>query len=413
MLFAVGHANELSDTAEIYFHQSRWAIDPRLAGNAATLERLVRGYGSVAGKDALRPLIDVKVVGGASPEGSVAINRRLSDRRAKAIFNYVSSQTGIDSTGVSYRFIGRDWEGLRLLVEGDSGVPFREDVIALLYEIAESSRGGESESAGNLKRIKSLHGGVPYAYMYRNLFPSLRESRIYLTYGPLLRRLAPTAIAVTSLTGGFAAPEPMDRTMMGTPVTGEPARKPLYMALKTNMLYDAAALPTVGAEFYLGKGWSVTADWTYGWWDVDRRHRYWRAYGGDIGVRRWFGRAAGAKPLTGHHVGLYAGAVTYDFELGGRGVMGGLPGRTLWDRCNFLCGVEYGYSLPVSRRVNIDFGLGIGYLGGKVIKYVPQGKYYVWQSTQRFHWFGPTKAEISLVWLIGRGNYNGKKGGGL
>ncbi|MCD8273384.1 MAG: DUF3575 domain-containing protein, partial [Alistipes sp.] len=27
------------------------------------------------------------------------------------------------------------------------------------------------------------------------------------------------------------------------------------------------------------------------------------------------------------------------------------------------------------------------------------------------HWFGPTKAEISLVWLLGRGNYNEKKGG--
>nr|WP_147351517.1 DUF3575 domain-containing protein [Bacteroides caccae] len=26
-------------------------------------------------------------------------------------------------------------------------------------------------------------------------------------------------------------------------------------------------------------------------------------------------------------------------------------------------------------------------------------------------WFGPTKAGISLVWLIGRGNYNEKKGG--
>lgn len=36
---------------------------------------------------------------------------------------------------------------------------------------------------------------------------------------------------------------------------------------------------------------------------------------------------------------------------------------------------------------------------------------YIWQSTKQRHWFGPTKAEVSLIWLIGRGNYNEKKGG--
>ena len=36
---------------------------------------------------------------------------------------------------------------------------------------------------------------------------------------------------------------------------------------------------------------------------------------------------------------------------------------------------------------------------------------YVWQATKERHWFGPTKAEISLVWLIGRGNFNKGKGG--
>ncbi|MDE6270392.1 MAG: DUF3575 domain-containing protein, partial [Muribaculaceae bacterium] len=187
--------------------------------------------------------------------------------------------------------------------------------------------------------------------------------------------------------------------------------KPFYMALKTNMLYDALLLPNVGAEFYVGRGWSVTADWMYGWWDVDRTHYYWRAYGGWAGVRRWFGRRAAEKPLTGHHVGVFAGAVTYDFELGGQGIMGGLPHGTLWDRCNFTAGVEYGYSLPVARRLNIDFSIAFGYIGGKYLKYVPRDNFYVWQSTHRLNWFGPVKAEVSLVWLIGCGNYNAAKGG--
>lgn len=41
----------------------------------------------------------------------------------------------------------------------------------------------------------------------------------------------------------------------------------------------------------------------------------------------------------------------------------------------------------------------------------PLDGHYVWQATKNRHWFGPTKAEISLVWLLGRGNSNNKKGG--
>ena len=91
--------------------------------------------------------------------------------------------------------------------------------------------------------------------------------------------------------------------------------------------------------------------------------------------------------------------------------IGGKPGGTLWDKLNYAIGVEYGYSLPISRRLNLDFTLGVGYWGGEYHEYIPSDGHYVWQSTKQRHWFGPTKAEVSLIWLIGRGNYNEKKGG--
>ncbi len=75
-------------------------------------------------------------------------------------------------------------------------------------------------------------------------------------------------------------------------------------------------------------------------------------------------------------------------------------------------GLEYGYSLPVSNRLNIDFTLGVGYIGGLVEKYIPQNGHYYWQATTRQTWIGPSKAEVTLVWLIGKGNSNTKKGGG-
>lgn len=101
---------------------------------------------------------------------------------------------------------------------------------------------------------------------------------------------------------------------------------------------------------------------------------------------------------------------TYDYEVGGRGYIGGMPGGTLWDKMNYAVGMEYGYSLPVGHRLNLDFVVGIGYWGGEYYKYDPEGGYYVWKETCRRHWFGLTKAEISLVWLVGKGNFNGKGG---
>ena len=72
-------------------------------------------------------------------------------------------------------------------------------------------------------------------------------------------------------------------------------------------------------------------------------------------------------------------------------------------------GLEYGYSVPIGRTLNLDFGIGAGYLGGEYKVYEPIDNHYVWKETRQRHWFGPTKAEISLVWLIGNKAF--RKGG--
>jgi len=186
--------------------------------------------------------------------------------------------------------------------------------------------------------------------------------------------------------------------------------KSAYVVLKTNLLFDALLIPNIGTELYVGKDFSVGLDWNYAWWSCRERNRYWRIYGGDIYFRWWFGDKARNKPMTGHHLGLYIQAFTYDFEFGGKGQMGGAPGSNMFSRMNFGAGAEYGFSLPVSRRINFDFTIGVGFFGGKYYEYKPVDGHYVWLSTRNRRWFGPTKAEVSLVWLLGRNNVN-KKGG--
>lgn len=397
-------ARELRDSVEVHFRQSKANVDPAFGGNGARIDSALTAVPASANYR----VAGIRVVGAASPEGTVSINRRLSEQRARGIFDYISSYTSLPDSLATFTFVGRDWEGLRRLCEADTALPARGEVLALLdNEILPGLAQGHPDNAANLARLKAVGGGKPYAYMYSRMFPALRASVLYIDYAPLRTFVMIPPSGIPALDGYTASAAP--RAIILPPV--QTPRKPFYMALKTNMLYDVLALPSVGAEIYAGKNISVGANWTYGWWKTDRRHRYWRAYGGDVALRRWFGSAAARKPLTGHHIGVYAGAFTYDFEWGGKGYMGGRPGGTLWDKCMVTAGVEYGYSLPVGRRLNIDFTIGIGYIGGTYVDYIPDGSDYIWQSTHRLNWFGPTKAEISLVWLIGRGNSNVGKGG--
>ena len=207
---------------------------------------------------------------------------------------------------------------------------------------------------------------------------------------------------VTSPAQDITLKEPVVAVADEKPVV-ETKNKTQSFALKTNLLLDAIAIPSIGLEIYLGKNWSTTANWHYAWWRNESRSWWWRTYGGDIVLRRWFGRKADEKPLTGHHVGVYGQILTYDFETGGRGYLG--------DRWSYAAGVEYGYSLPIAKRLNIDFTLGVGYLRGEYKEYLPMDECYVWQATKNRKWLGPTKAEVSLVWLLGSGNSNKIRGG--
>lgn len=406
LLCSVTVSAVVEDSVRIYFRQSKVNLDMSLHGNGDALagigDRLRSQY-----PDSLFRLERVEVVGGASPEGSIAFNRWLSERRAGVLFDYFRRYEEVEDSMMTFTYLGRDWGGLIRLVEQDPDVPFREEVLDLLHEIV-AHNGEPFDGLDAVAWLKQLRGGKPYLYMYTHIFPELRASRLQLWYATVWRMrmieatkqplpFAPSVVA--------AVPEPVM-----VPMATTPAKSPFYMALKTNLLTDALLVPSIGAEFYIGGNWSVVGNWMYGWWKTDRHHWYWRAYGGDLAVRYWFGSAAQAKPLTGHHIGVYGQVLTYDFETGGKGQIAGRPGGSLWDKCHAGGGIEYGYSLPIRRRLNLDFTIGVGYIGGEYWEYKPVDDCYVWQATKRRHWWGPTKAEVSLVWLIGRDNVN-RKGG--
>lgn len=173
------------------------------------------------------------------------------------------------------------------------------------------------------------------------------------------------------------------------------------IAVKTNLLYDAAMIPNIGVELAFPNNWSLIGNWNYAWWSNYDKHRFWRTYGGEVEARKWFGKYADEDYFREQHCGLYIMAGTYDFEWGKTGYMNDLY---------FSVGVAYGYAVKIARNLSLDFVIGVGYMCGTYQKYKPEDGKYCIIDTKNLSYIGPTKAEISLVWTISD-LINGKKGG--
>lgn len=353
---------------------------------------------------------EITVKGRTSPNGLPENNGRLAEARARNTAEYLAEHAALPYSVFRVEGCGIDWQQLEKEAATSSDLPFREEVLRIL--------GDTSDGAAELRKHRLVHlkAGEPYKYIYTRIFPSLRRADICAVVKgeailPPPANSAPTAENASRDTSEptpdtAAEPSAAEETHeAAAPTPARRGRRPLppvsgsRIALKTNLLYDAALIPNIGLEYRFADRWTLSADYMHAWWSNNGKHRYWRCYGGEVALRRYFGNQA----FTGHHIGIYGTMLSYDIELSSR------KGYQS-DGFNYGAGFEYGYSLPVGGRLNLDFSLGAGYFGGNYKEYIPMDGCYVWQKTENLRWFGPTRAQIALVWILG-GERRSTKGG--
>lgn len=170
--------------------------------------------------------------------------------------------------------------------------------------------------------------------------------------------------------------------------------------LRTNGLYDLALCPNIGLEFQTSLGLAFQFDYVGAWWNSPSKNRFFSNYGFQSEIRYYFKKDNPAIPFRGLHVGVYGQMVTYDFEFGGEGYQ--CP--ALDD--SFGLGISGGYSMPISKKWNIDFTLGLGYFQSKYSVYEPNVNNTKWIETnkKRLKFWGPTKAEVTFVYNLNKRN---------
>lgn len=172
-----------------------------------------------------------------------------------------------------------------------------------------------------------------------------------------------------------------------------PPPETYHFAVRTNLLYDAMLLPTIGMEWRVNPDWGIKLDGSLAWWggSKDKVQKMWllnpevRWY--LLRDRRFYVGASGS--YGEYNIYKYPVGSLFSKDTGYQG--------SVWS-----AGLTVGYQLYLSRHFSVDFNLGLGYTRSEYDSYGMTDGVRVYKAKdQAKNFWGPTQAGISLVWTIG------------
>ena len=410
---ATAAAQVPADSAKVYFRLGHRQYDPSFENNSSGMNPFVN---EVKRHNAASNIERITVRSYTSPDGSNAANERLSRNRCRTISEYLLNETGIDPSLIHTEAEGIAWDELLRMVQADAGVPYREEVLELLRTTPVWVFDDDNRVVGGRKKsLMELRGGVPYRWLYTNIFPTLRNAvavSIFVKQPDATAATAPAAPEKLEKTESPGNPgnlenleKPEQHENLGNPAetaaeTLPASHTPWHrLAIKTNLLYDAILMPSLEVEYRFNDRWTANAEGDVAWWHNDPKHKYYQVMILSGEGRYWF-KHYNNHPWHGFYVGAFGGGGKYDLENGNRGYKG----------TGYMAGISAGFMFPVSRNISFEAGLGVGYLTTKYEEYLPFEGHYVYQQTSRTGYFGPLKLKFALVWRLWDINKN-KKGG--
>lgn len=169
------------------------------------------------------------------------------------------------------------------------------------------------------------------------------------------------------------------------------------VALKTNLLTDAALSPNIGVEVGLKPHWSIEAVGELNLWTVnDHKWKHWFA---QPEARYWF-----CDYFAKHFVGVHLLGGQYNFGHLSNDVkfLGSDFSKLTDNRYQGWAvggGIAYGYSFLLGHHWDLELEIGIGYLYTKFDEYRCKecGKKV---DSGHHNYFGPTKAAVNLVYVF-------------
>lgn len=162
---AIKHRN-VQKECYLDFVVGRTDIDPTLGNNQYELNKIDHTTAEIKNDPNIK-ITGFSIIGYASPEGTLARNKELSEKRAKALQQYIAPRIPLSNNRYQVEFGGEDWSGLVQLVEA-STMAGKQQVLEIIRN--------RPVLQGRETRLMELDGGNPYRYMLKQMFPQLRRA---------------------------------------------------------------------------------------------------------------------------------------------------------------------------------------------------------------------------------------------
>lgn len=442
--FSIEERDTTQIECNIYFRLSSSEIEQSYRDNSINLSNLNRVLNECVvslNRDSLNNasdntrLISISILGSSSIEGDFSYNLDLAQKRATTIKSYILSNYPTireELLNISYSVTG--WNSVVAAVNDSTNIPAQKEAQKILNSNISIPQ--------KIDKLKVLSNGAFWNYLSEN---ALWRDRVAVSIINILdegsKQCAKNCVAeelkpesslkefgVALTTSSSLSPTPTPTPNLATSANTEAITtfatvaavnineipllekqvEPLF-ALKTNLLFDAATLINVELEVPIKNRWSIAGEWIFPWWKncngkEDSKRNRTQFLNGNIDLKYWFGNREKYRVLTGWFASVYVGGGIYDFERDGIGYQG---------EFFIAAGVSGGYAHSIGKNLSMEYTLGIGYLQTHYRYYkacwgVDERWRAVRKNSSTFTWIGPTKAKVSLVWLI---NHKVRKGG--
>lgn len=363
----------------LYFRFDKAVVDSGYMNNAASLKEL---DGILTNKVIISGLDSIVIVSSSSIDGVVEYNKKLSQQRAVAVKGYlIWKYPNIEQSTIHTHSIGENWDGLKELVEKDTGTPYREQILEILRQ---------DVNAGTKEwRLKQIDGGKAYEYITNNMLRYLRSGAATVVF----YHKQEVTQEVTESKPIEEEPVKIEQVKEQTqPIVEQvvviaeeiTVKRPYYLAVKTNLLYDAFGVANIGAEFAVGRHFSLDIPFIYSPYTIKRDYKF-RLLAFQPEFRYWL-----SEPLSGHFFGLHG-------TVGWFNVAKDTENRYQDSRPVYGAGISYGYALPLSKHWGAEFTIAGGYANIEYDTYYNISNGAKFDSNSKHYW-GITRLGISLVY---------------
>lgn len=156
---------KMQGQAYLDFQVGRSVIIPTFRRNPEELDKIAYAVAKIKNNLSVQ-ITGLFIEGYASPEGSYALNERLSHERANALMEYMVKTYGLGRELFRVNSVAEDWDGLADLINA-STIKEREEVLDIIHKTGIFD--------GREAALMRLNGGRVFQMLKTDFFPQLRR----------------------------------------------------------------------------------------------------------------------------------------------------------------------------------------------------------------------------------------------